>query len=165
MLIIAKQQKRVTYSSLYLSCVLFTNYSYATTSKMVHNQFFYSIQQGKSPLDKTNQLSSLPIPKMDGISDYVKNHNNSLPDTWGFEQTSTPSTYSQLGFPALGTQLICRSKNGCSGEIKIARYNKNISGIPTSIALQIKNNNTQVTNYFVIDDNKNSINEVYFLIN
>lgn len=161
-----KNKDKYLYASVSLfASVLFSNISIAEGLAPVTKGMGYSfsLQQGMSGNFTTNQVPSLPIPTMTDIPAYVKSHNNSLPEMWGFDQTATSSTYTQLGNPAIGTQLTCKAVNGCRGQLKIGRYDKGIAGLPALIAFDMRDYNTQAENYFVIQDNSNSFNEFYFL--
>ncbi|BBH53357.1 hypothetical protein [Fluviispira sanaruensis] len=71
-----------------------------------------------------NLLNGYQLPSLDHIQEYVTEHNNALPDTWGAEEGNKktwaqPKLLTELG-KNISTELLCTNVSGCNGEISFS---------------------------------------------
>ena len=79
----------------------------------------------KNPLTSI-YLPGYEMPSFAHIGEYIQNHNNALPLTWGAEEDNKKTwaqakSYSSLR-QDLATELVCTDVTGCKGDIAFARW-------------------------------------------
>jgi hypothetical protein len=109
----------------------------------------------KNPLTSI-YLPGYEMPSFAHIGEYIQNHNNALPLTWGAEEDNKKTwaqakSYSSLR-QDLATELVCTDVTGCKGDIAFARWGGGIF---------ISNSKTQQSGYFKTSDDDSLFDKGY----